>query len=719
MAQESWRLDDTSVADGSTFTRVGSSFHLYNNSGATVSRTTTSPTPIQGSGCYRFNDASTAFFLRTSSGSELTAGVFYVDYYIYLPTTFNSDNYQLLVTGNDSTTEYGVASVFSDGSIGWASYDIPNGFVQTPISAAGVVPKGEWVRVAVRTNSTGPSDIKIFKGKNINGTTADTSISTAFYYNSWEWVGIACANASGSAPWFDSVILSDTAYPTRLEGVASLSGTASSNSAVDKTPIYISSVSYGVNSGTANNKTSTVTLPNLVSGDTVICVATEYGLGDDFYLQAPSSSSLTLTSQISQSSAKFGQAARRKLVVSTAQVTNSVTAPQITVNIVAANNLATASYVYTTAYVLKGAASSAFGAKTSSTSTTNNLTTNSITTTGGSSTVFAFAFDGELSINLDTTDLYLPGSAPIGLNAYPGNIGSSSVLGGWSGWKLASTSGSTVTANFDGQSTNTVDWMYGLLEVLQPSATSISASGSETASGTAGANYSTSVSASGSVTASASGSVFVGKIIDASGSITDTGSASATKTLNADATGTVTVSGVTTATVTSGTKTADAAGSVTDSATAALTKTQTLSGIGQITVSGVSSLSLGQPLSGLSQITASGIAQVYGRTVTISAVGQIVVSATAQESFTVAYYLVNPIVEEGLVEYDPYYNLIRNNVGVTVVKRNGTWQSVRNKVDGWLQECDVVFRGGHENQVNATQKAELEAAGYTVETRYL
>jgi hypothetical protein len=42
---------------------------------------------------------------------------------------------------------------------------------------------------------------------------------------------------------------------------------------------------------------------------------------------------------------------------------------------------------------------------------------------------------------------------------------------------------------------------------------------------------------------------------------------------------------------------------------------------------------------------------------------------------------------------------------------------VRNKRQDWLAGCDVVLRGGYDNEVTSAQKAELEALGYTIETR--
>ena len=90
------------------------------------------------------------------------------------------------------------------------------------------------------------------------------------------------------------------------------------------------------------------------------------------------------------------------------------------------------------------------------------------------------------------------------------------------------------------------------------------------------------------------------------------------------------------------------------------------------------------------------------------------VTATAPTS---RYYLTSPVREVGVASRDRYMELMRNRTGLTVVKRNGQWQTVRNRRQEWLDDCDVVLRGGYDNEVTSAQKTELEAAGYTIETR--
>jgi len=81
------------------------------------------------------------------------------------------------------------------------------------------------------------------------------------------------------------------------------------------------------------------------------------------------------------------------------------------------------------------------------------------------------------------------------------------------------------------------------------------------------------------------------------------------------------------------------------------------------------------------------------------------------------YYLTSPVREVGQASRDRYTELLRNRTGLTVVKRNGQWLTVRNRRQEWLDDCDVVLRGGYDNEVTGEQKTELEAAGFTVETR--
>ena len=81
------------------------------------------------------------------------------------------------------------------------------------------------------------------------------------------------------------------------------------------------------------------------------------------------------------------------------------------------------------------------------------------------------------------------------------------------------------------------------------------------------------------------------------------------------------------------------------------------------------------------------------------------------------YFLRSPVKERGWADGSAYPELTWHLAGSTVVKRAGVWRTVRNKRQEWLDACDVVFRGGYENEVTPQQRTELLAAGYTVDTR--
>jgi len=93
-------------------------------------------------------------------------------------------------------------------------------------------------------------------------------------------------------------------------------------------------------------------------------------------------------------------------------------------------------------------------------------------------------------------------------------------------------------------------------------------------------------------------------------------------------------------------------------------------------------------------------------------------NATAQADATHTYYIFNPPTREiSPLSLDPYFELVGYLQGRTLVKRDGVWKLVQNRQEDWLEQCEYVFAGGRENRVTGAEKAELESAGYTVETR--
>jgi hypothetical protein len=237
MASEQWLLNDTSVGSGASLTGVGgSSYQLRNTTGSTISRTTSSPTPYEGAGCYTTTANNTINFrVKSSSNTDLAATVFYYDTYVFVPTGFTTGFGEVFGTGNDTIFEYSWAQFNPDGSVSFGSYDTVNNLRETNKTSAGVFTKGEWFRVRLKTNTRGTNEIGVFTGLNINGSTPSTSL-TNFDYNTYGFATyqyIHWGVGTEQAIFFDNIKMDNAAYPTRstahtaaAAGSATATGTA-------------------------------------------------------------------------------------------------------------------------------------------------------------------------------------------------------------------------------------------------------------------------------------------------------------------------------------------------------------------------------------------------------------------------------------------------------------------------------------------------------------
>ena len=81
---------------------------------------------------------------------------------------------------------------------------------------------------------------------------------------------------------------------------------------------------------------------------------------------------------------------------------------------------------------------------------------------------------------------------------------------------------------------------------------------------------------------------------------------------------------------------------------------------------------------------------------------------------TTSYY--PPTVEEGPAGYNVLHYRYKLKRGVTVIKENGVYRETRFPFVDELNDADLYYLGGHEYEVDATEKAALEAAGYEVVT---
>jgi hypothetical protein len=230
MASAQWLLNDTSVTTSSFWTaESGSSYKLKNVTGSTCFRTTSSPTPYEGAGCYTGAGGNYLARLRTSADAEVT-GVNYEDYYFYRT---NSNLTICGVTYNDSTVEYSYVQFNTNNTFSIVTFDTALGETYRTTSAA-VVPSGSWFRIQVKRVATGITEAKLFKDSDINGTTPAATITWTPTYSNYQYT----ATGSGDFGWIDNIKFDDTSYPTRAvvvtaaaAGSATATGTAAMSNA--------------------------------------------------------------------------------------------------------------------------------------------------------------------------------------------------------------------------------------------------------------------------------------------------------------------------------------------------------------------------------------------------------------------------------------------------------------------------------------------------------
>lgn len=248
MASEQWLLNDTSVASGSYWTAVGSSYKLKNVSGSTVSRTTSTPTPYEGAGCYRPISGLDLIQFYNSSSVALTGGTYYFDTYVY---SRSGDGAYLLNTGNDTNVEYTGVYVDSYGYFYIATYDTVNGLKTRAFSGADV-PIGAWYRMQIKATASGITEARLFKGANINGTSPDVTLTYTAGYTSFERLYGGGGNSYDTAyPALDDIKFDNTAYPTRGSSTAHTASGTSTITATGTAAMSSSRVGAGSGTGTA------------------------------------------------------------------------------------------------------------------------------------------------------------------------------------------------------------------------------------------------------------------------------------------------------------------------------------------------------------------------------------------------------------------------------------------------------------------------------------
>jgi hypothetical protein len=241
MASAQWLLNDTSVTSGSYWTaESGSSYKLKNVSGSTWFRTTSSPTPYEGAGCYTGAGSNYLAWLRTSADAEVT-GVNYEDYYFYRT---NSNLTICGITYNDSTVEYSYVQFNTNNTFSIVTFDAGLGETYRTTSGA-VVPSGSWFRIQVKRAATGITEVKLFKDSDINGTTPAATITWTPTYSNYQYT----STGSGGFGWIDNIKFDDTAYPTRA--VVVTAAAAGSATATGTAAMSNARVGAGTGTGTA------------------------------------------------------------------------------------------------------------------------------------------------------------------------------------------------------------------------------------------------------------------------------------------------------------------------------------------------------------------------------------------------------------------------------------------------------------------------------------
>ena len=81
-----------------------------------------------------------------------------------------------------------------------------------------------------------------------------------------------------------------------------------------------------------------------------------------------------------------------------------------------------------------------------------------------------------------------------------------------------------------------------------------------------------------------------------------------------------------------------------------------------------------------------------------------------------AYRFTTPTVSEGPLGEGRLFGRYRLVRGITVLKYGSVYTEVRYPSSDEVTEADKAYIGGYSYEVDATEKADLEAAGYTVET---
>ena len=217
MASEQWLFNDTSVASGNTFAKVGSSnYTIVSGNAGTLTRTTTNPTPYEGAGCYVNGTIGAINYYLRGYGYPTTEPL-YLDAYFYIKSSTWSGSAAPFLEGDFEFFQVFTWGSINAGSIEYGSYDTVNGS-QVWNNTAYSVPLDAWIRCRLLTGYSGVQQFGIFTGSNINGSTPSLvlptiNFSTLSAYAPTETYLVESGNANSF--WIDDLKLDTAAYPAR------------------------------------------------------------------------------------------------------------------------------------------------------------------------------------------------------------------------------------------------------------------------------------------------------------------------------------------------------------------------------------------------------------------------------------------------------------------------------------------------------------------------
>lgn len=81
-----------------------------------------------------------------------------------------------------------------------------------------------------------------------------------------------------------------------------------------------------------------------------------------------------------------------------------------------------------------------------------------------------------------------------------------------------------------------------------------------------------------------------------------------------------------------------------------------------------------------------------------------------------AYFFEPPTIEEGPAGGHWLFARYTLSRGVSVFKLDGEYYEMQYPTTEDMELADIFYLGGHKYEVSASEKADLEAAGYTVST---